>query len=210
MSRNPQSTGLRGTSSSASAAATVGRSTGKTVVVLKVTLRSIKPPIWRRLVVPATMTLVDLHEAIQAAMGWHGAHLHVFDIAGRQYGDPQILEDVASETGLTLNSVLRSGVVRFTYTYDLGDNWQHQVLIERTQPALDAGQYPACVAGKRHCPPEDCGGPWNYADLLVAMADPGYAGHASPNAVQKGDSVRMRNFITSCVLRNLRQAARLK
>jgi Plasmid pRiA4b ORF-3-like protein len=181
MSRNPQSVGRRGTSSPASLAA-VGRSAGKTVVVLKVTLRDIKPPIWRRLLLPATMTLVDLHEAIQAAMGWYGAHLHVFDIAGRQYGDPQILDDVASEIGLTLNSVLRSGVVRFTYTYDLGDNWEHQVLIERTQPALDAGQYPACVAGKRNCPPEDCGGPWGYTELLDAMADPAYAGHASQRA----------------------------
>ena len=182
MSRNAQSTGQRGTSLPAFAVSAVGRSTGKTIVALKVTLRDIKPPIWRRLLLPATMTLVDLHEAIQAAMGWYGAHLHVFDIAGRQYGDPQILEDVADETGLTLNGVLRSGVVRFTYTYDLGDNWQHQVLIERTQPALDVGQYPACVAGKRHCPPEDCGGPWNYADLLAAMADPAYAGHANQRA----------------------------
>jgi hypothetical protein len=181
MSRNPQSVGRRGTSSPASPAA-VGRSAGKTVVVLKVTLRDIKPPIWRRLLVPATMTLADLHEAIQAAMGWYSAHLHVFDIAGRQYGDPRIVDDVARETGLTLNDLLRSGVIRFTYTYDLGDNWEHQVLIERTQPALDAGRYPACVAGRRNCPPEDCGGPWNYADLLAAMADPAYAGHASQRA----------------------------
>jgi hypothetical protein len=182
MSRNPQSTGRRGTSSPASTVTAAKSSIGKTIVALKVTLRDIKPPIWRRLLVPATMTLVDLHEAIQAAMGWYGCHLHGFDIAGRQYGDPQILEDVADETGLTLNGVLRSGVVRFTYTYDFGDNWQHQVLIERTQPALDTDQYPACVAGKRHCPPEDCGGPWNYADLLAAMTDPAYAGHASQRA----------------------------
>ena len=116
------------------------------------------------------MTLAELHEAIQAALGWHGGHLHDFDIAGRQHGDPRILEDVADETRLTLNGLLRSGVARFTYTYDLGDKWQHQVLIERTQPALDAGSYPACVAGKRNCPPEDCGGPWGYAELLAAIA----------------------------------------
>ncbi len=182
MSRNPQSTRRRGTSSPASAVTAPGRSAGKTVVVLKVTLRDIKPPIWRRLIVPATMTLVDLHEAIQAAMGWAGGHLHDFDIAGRQYGNPQILEDVADETGLTLNGVLRSGVVRFTYTYDLGDNWQHQVLVERTPPALDAGQYPACVAGKRHCPPEDCGGPWGYAELLDVLADPTHPEHADQRA----------------------------
>jgi hypothetical protein len=119
-----------------------GRSAGETVVALKVTLRDVKPPVWRRLLLPGTMTLADLHEAIQAAMGWHGGHLHAFDVAGRQYGDPRTIDDVADETKLTLNGLLRSGVARFTYTYDLGDNWEHQVLIERTQPALDAGRIP--------------------------------------------------------------------
>src|SRR4051795_5919945 len=71
---------------------------------------------------------------------------------------------------------------RFTYTYDLGDNWEHQVLIERTQPALDAGRYPACVAGRRNCPPEDCGGPWGYAELLAAIADPAHPEHADQRA----------------------------
>ena len=163
----------------------VGRSAGKTAVVLKVTLRDIRPPVWRRLLLPGTMTLADLHEAIQAAMGWHGGHLHAFDIAGRQYGDPRtvhVVDDMDDEIRLTLNGLLRSGVARFTYTYDLGDNWQHQVLIERTQPALDAGRYPACVAGKRNCPPEDCGGPWGYAELLAAIADPTHPEHAERRA----------------------------
>lgn len=156
-----------------------------TAVLLKVTLRDIKPPVWRRLLLPGPMTLADLHEAIQAAMGWHGGHLHAFDIAGRQYGDRRtvdVVDDMDDETRLTLNGLLRSGVARFTYTYDLGDNWQHQVLMERTQPALDAGSHPACVAGKRNCPPEDCGGPWGYAELLAAIADPSHPEHADRRA----------------------------
>lgn len=107
---------------------------------------------------------------------------YAFDVAGRQYGDPRTLDDVADETKLTLNGLLRSGVARFTYTYDLGDNWEHQVLIERTQPAPDAGRYPACVAGRRNCPPEDCGGPWGYAELLAAIADPAHPEHADQRA----------------------------
>src|SRR3954468_23031042 len=84
------------------------RSAGQTVVALKVTLRDVKPPVWRRLLLPGTMTLADLHEAIQAAMGWHGGHLHAFDVTGRQYGDPRSLDDVANETKVTLNGLLRS------------------------------------------------------------------------------------------------------
>ena len=150
---------------------------GKTPLSLKVTLRGTKPPVWRRLLIPGEMTLGDLHQAIQAAMGWHDSHLHAFDIAGREYGDPDSVDDVADEERLTLNGVLNSGVTRFTYTYDFGDNWEHAVLIERTRRPLEAGSYPACIAGKRNCPPEDCGGPWGYQDLLAVLADPAHPDH---------------------------------
>ena len=151
---------------------------GKTPLSVKVTLRGTKPPVWRRLLIPGEMTLGDLHQAIQAAMGWHDSHLHAFDIAGREYGDPDSVDDVADEERLTLNGVLNSGVTRFTYTYDFGDNWEHTVLIERTRRPLEAGSYPACIAGKRNCPPEDCGGPWGYQDLLAVLADPAHPDHA--------------------------------
>ncbi len=86
------------------------------IISLKVTLRGAKPPIWRRLLAPANMTLADLHEAIQRAMGWDGGHLHVFDIDGGSYGDRASVDDVADEKRLTLGAVHRSGVVRFAYT----------------------------------------------------------------------------------------------
>ena len=148
--------------------------TAKSVVSLKVTLRGTKPPIWRRLLVPGAMTLGALHEAIQAAMGWQGGHLHVFDIDGRQYGDRRTVDDVADENRLTLSGVLKSGVTRFGYIYDFGDDWDHTVAIEKIQPAIDGQTYPACVAGKRNCPPEDCGGVWGYAELLQILADPAH------------------------------------
>jgi len=146
------------------------------LVSLKVTLRGIRPPVWRRLVIPGTMTLGDLHQAIQAAMGWDDDHLHVFDIAGRSYSDPSAVDDVADEERATLNGVLKSGVTRFSYTYDFGDNWQHMIVIESQSPPppVDGRRYPACVAGKRNCPPEDCGGSWGYQDLLAVVANPAH------------------------------------
>ncbi len=124
------------------------------------------------------MTLDHLHRAIQAAMGWDGGHLHLFDIDGEQYGDRRSVDDIADENRLTLNRLLRSGVRRFDYVYDFGDHWQHAVVIEKTLPASDALACPACVAGKRNCPPEDCGGPWGYRDLLEVLADPAHPQHA--------------------------------
>jgi hypothetical protein len=144
---------------------------------LKVTLCGVRPPVWRRLVVPGRMTLGDLHQAIQAAMGWDGDHLHMFDIAGQHYGDPHSVDEVADEERLTLNGVLKSGIARFTYTYDFGDNWEHAILIEKKPPPVDSRSYPACVAGKRNCPPEDCGGRWGYQELLAVLADPAHPGY---------------------------------
>lgn len=152
-------------------------STGKTVLSLKVTLRSIKPPIWRRRLVPGTITLGHLHTAIQAAMGWHNCHLHAFDSDGRRYGDRQTVDDVADENRLTLNGLLKSGVARFDYTYDFGDGWEHTIAVEKNEPALEAISYPICSAGKRNCPPEDCGGPWGYQDLIAILADPSHPDH---------------------------------
>ena len=147
------------------------------IISLKVTLRGIRPPIWRRLLMPGRMTLEDLHLAIQAAMGWEDAHLHVFDIDGRSYGDPHSVDDVVAEKRLTLSALVKSGATRFAYSYDFGDDWEHSVVIERSLPPEDGRAYPACIAGKRNCPPEDCGGPWGYQHMLEALADPAHPDH---------------------------------
>jgi len=151
---------------------TLAKHSATDVVGLKVTLRGVKPPIWRHLLMSGTMTLGDLHQAIQAAMGWRDCHLHAFDIDGQPYGDRRTTDDVADENRLTLNGLLKSGIARFGYTYDFGDTWEHAVAIEKTQPAVNGSSYPACVAGKRNCPPEDCGGSWGYQHLMAVLVDP--------------------------------------
>jgi hypothetical protein len=85
---------------------------------------------------------------------------------------------VANEQRLTLHALVKSGVARFAYTYDFGDDWEHSVLIEGRQPPAEGSRYPVCVAGKRNCPPEDCGGRWGYQDMLAVLADPAHPEHA--------------------------------
>src|SRR4051794_30650690 len=121
---------------------------------------------------PGTMTLGDLHQAIQAAMGWHDGHLHAFTIGGEQFGDRHSVDDVADENRVTLNGLLRSSAVLFAYTYDFGDDWEHSVAFEKSEAAVEGLSYPVCITGKRHCPPEDCGGVWGYRELLAALDDP--------------------------------------
>jgi len=146
-------------------------------ISLKITLRNVKPPIWRRILVTGGITLGDLHVAIQVVMGWGNGHMHAFDVGGQQYGERGSLEDAADEDRLTLNGLVKLGFDRFSYTYDFGDDWEHDILIEKAPPPKDVKAFPACVAGKRSCPPEDCGGAWGYADLLVILADPDHPEH---------------------------------
>jgi hypothetical protein len=55
---------------------------------LKITLRYLRPPIWRRVLVADTFTLGNLHQLIQRAMGWGGGHLHEFRMPARGFGPP--------------------------------------------------------------------------------------------------------------------------
>jgi Plasmid pRiA4b ORF-3-like protein len=81
------------------------------------------------------MTLGDLHLAIQATMGWEASHLHAFEIGDRQFGDRSVMDDVENENRRTLGDLVKSGMRRFRYTYDFGDDWQHDILIEKTPTA---------------------------------------------------------------------------
>ena len=144
---------------------------------VKVTLKGIKPPIWRRLLIQDTASLSDLHEAIQVVIGWTGYHLYQFDICGGYYGNPKMVEGVSSDARMKLANLFKDGVRRFTYTYDFGDDWDHTVFIECDQPKLDGQFYPLCVGGNRNGPPEDCGGPWGYQELLDILANPDHPEH---------------------------------
>jgi hypothetical protein len=147
------------------------------VLQLKVALAEIRPPIWRRLRVPAKLTLAQLHRVIQLAFGWEDCHLHVFRILGEDYGpaDPDSAGETRSER-VTLAKLGLKAKAKFTYEYDLGDLWEHVVTVEAVEPA-EGAQTPVCLAGKRACPPEDCGGPWGYQDLIAAMGDPEHPDH---------------------------------
>lgn len=146
---------------------------------LKITLRRSKPPIWRRVLVPSKITLGDLHYIILTVMGWDGDHLHAFDIAGVEYGepDPNWADDIENETRAKLERVIPGAPFKFRYTYDFGDDWEHDILVEKVLPPEEGVRYPRCIAGRRHCPPEDVGGVWGYMKFLQAISDPAHPEH---------------------------------
>lgn len=149
------------------------------LLLLHIELNDIEPTIWRRFLVPETITLGKLHRVIQAVMGWTDSHLHEFDIAGEKYGTPSSDDwgaPVNSETRKTLVNALQ-GKKRFGYLYDFGDSWEHRITVEKRLPMISAPQEHYCIEGENACPPEDVGGALGYQDFLDAMANPAHPDH---------------------------------
>lgn len=136
------------------------------VFQLKFTLLDTKPPIWRRVLVDGGGTLDHLHEVIQAAFGWWNTHLHEFEVGRTRYGVPDPHEDWGEpprdERRTRLDAIAGEGSA-FWYTYDFGDGWDHKITVEKVLAADSAPAAPACIGGRRNCPPEDCGGTWATA-----------------------------------------------
>lgn len=153
-------------------------------VQLRVTLAEIEPPVWRRIVVPATWNLGQLHLVIQAAFNWWNYHLHEFRIGRLRYGDPDIddgFEDspkLFDEAEVRLCDFGRAPGTTFTYLYDFGDNWHHVVEIEQHLALDPLPKVATCVDGARARPPEDVGGVSGYEEFLAVMADPSDPEHA--------------------------------
>ncbi|MBA3441494.1 MAG: plasmid pRiA4b ORF-3 family protein [Pyrinomonadaceae bacterium] len=149
----------------------------ETIYQLKITLDESKPPIWRRVLVTGDTSLHKLHWIIQAAMGWTNSHLHQFIVDETYYSQPDFGLDehgdleVENERTANLGQMGLRPKDRFVYEYDFGDSWRHIITVEKVLERQSGVRYPQVVAGKRACPPEDCGGIWGYDDFLKIIQD---------------------------------------
>jgi len=149
---------------------------------LKIMLCDSKPPIWRRVLVPGNITLGQLHHVIQIVMGWDDYHLHQFIVGEIYYSDPTFEldmygEGVYNEDSITLMRLVPGEKFKFRYEYDFGDDWLHDILVEKILPPDPEQRLPVCIKGVRACPPEDVGGIWGYYNFLEALENPDHPGH---------------------------------
>ena len=146
----------------------------ESVLQLKVRLLGISPMIWRRVLVSETMSLHELHEVLQVAMGWEGIHLFQFNIRGIMPAGPY-LHGQAVDMPLSDFRFRRNG--KFRHVYDMGCWWDQELRMEDRVSATPGKRYPVCTDGSGICPLEDCGGPDGYfagqgeAMSLNAMKD---------------------------------------
>jgi hypothetical protein len=150
---------------------------------IKVTLHGVKPAIWRRCVISEACDLHTLHGIIQDVMGWLDSHLYEFDVAGQRFCDPEreddfeCQEDVLSSHSATLAQFSLKPGSHLGYTYDFGDDWEHEIVVEELRRRKEGEILPTCLAGARNCPPEDCGGSHGYAEFLEAYLNPSHSEH---------------------------------
>jgi len=147
------------------------------VVRLSVDLRGVEPTVRRRFEVPSEMTLANLHRVLQVAFQWDDDHLHSFQAGEKRYGPPEIRDDgfgppVLPEEGIKIGTLARQGYRQLLYIYDFGDDWLHDMQIEAVAEADPERPAPVLLHAEGRTPPEDCGGPFGYMDVLQILADP--------------------------------------
>ncbi len=150
------------------------------VYQFKIGLLYIEPEIWRRIQVPGGYTFWDLHVAIQDSMGWQDRHLHVFRLIRKGNRKSVLIGIPTEETAkyvmpdweVPLSERLDEPGAEMIYEYDFGDGWEHKILLEAVMLKEEGAVYPKCIGGERACPPEDCGGPPGYEELLEILGDP--------------------------------------
>lgn len=144
---------------------------------LRVVLLDCEPAIWRDIEVTSYITLVGLHGVLQALMGWHDSHRWAFETGNKRFEapDPDIRTRLAAGDDphqVTLGALLAGNGAGVRYNYDFGDDWWVDIKAVSVHKPQSKVRYPHCLAGERSGPPEDCGGPPGFAELLAARKNP--------------------------------------
>ena len=153
----------------------------KPILQIKISLDKTQPLIWRRVLVPASVTFFDLHHIFQISMGWTNSHLFEFKVGDYTIGyeDQRLeaFENVANANAVTLDLLLIQEGKTFSYLYDFGDYWKHTVTVERILEEEAGKQYPVCIDGELRCPPEDCGSIDGFYRMLAVLQDKKHPEH---------------------------------
>jgi len=146
-------------------------------------LQDIEPLIWPRLLVPATITLFELHDLMQLTMGWTNSHLHSFTIGKKTFGMAGVDDfeelNMLDERTQSLEAVLGDSTRELVYEYDFGDSWRCRIAVKPLARPNTEWHYPLCTGGARAAPPDDVGGSGGYEEFLAAIKDPKHEEHDS-------------------------------
>lgn len=152
---------------------------------LKITLQHISPPIWRRIQVDSNTTFETLHELLQIAFDWTGYHLHTFEVKHGRYESIYIeplekevnsffdlsFHEKLEERKVPLAKFLKKEKDKCIYTYDFGDDWKHEIVLEKILELEPGIAYPRCIKAMRLAPEEDSGMEFWSGEATVIETD---------------------------------------
>lgn len=135
-----------------------------------------KPPVWRKIVVPADFTFSKFHKIIQIAFGWENYHL--YDFAEKEYDNNMRIAEISKDdysspthdaSKFKLYDYFSEDTRKLKYIYDYGDSWIHEITLESISDSKT--NKVVCLAGKGTCPPEDCGGVGGYEEMKYTLLE---------------------------------------
>jgi Plasmid pRiA4b ORF-3-like protein len=152
---------------------------------LKITLKYSDPKIWRRILIPSDMRLPELHEVIQCIMPWDDSHMHQF-VHKKVYYQAKQMDDFFGGWGMEVTDYLKIRVSKLLtlakdkmdYEYDFGDDWVHNIVLEKILPWNDNQALPFVTGGERNAPPDDSGGMWGFYAKMAVLQDPKHEEYA--------------------------------
>ena len=181
-------------------------------IKLHIELNDIEPPIWRDVLLPQDLTLGELHEVIQTAMGWEDYHLHEFSKGKQRFGPPNEFEPdpkLVDEDEVFVDEIFLRKGSRLSYLYDFGDDWSHRLVsLGKVEVQVDQ-LLPSFLDGARACPPEDIGGPWSYQAILDDFAE-GPGTDALPPHIREwlGEDFDPESFDSAAIAQAVERIAR--
>jgi Plasmid pRiA4b ORF-3-like protein len=149
-------------------------------LLLRVTMVAISPPIWRLIRVPDQFTLHQLHRVLQIVFSRLDYHLYEFEVESRHFEAPGPESEAEDATAIRLCDLALSPGSQFTYVYDFGDGWEHDIVVEAVLPMPlenEPDWSPRLLDGERAAPPEDAGGPPGFMEVLEALKDQSHPRH---------------------------------
>ncbi len=163
----------------------MNKKTPPDAALLRITLFDLDPSPWRKIEVPLSMTFKGLHDTIQACFLWYNAHLWEFEVNERRYGipfDDDMFdgEKVYKADNTRLSKLYKDDIGEFFYTYDMGDNWEHHIKVEKFFQSAPKTGLPRFIEGKGNRPPEDIGGPPGFELFIEAINDPIHEEYQQP------------------------------
>ena len=159
------------------------------VLQLNISLKQTAPLICREILIESNSTFLELHIAIQLAMGWRNDHLFNFRLEGiiievpteeSKYFDMILPEEGIEKLNASqtiLSKYLSKPGQTIIYHYDFGDDWEHEVTVGKILLKDKGITYPVCIAGAMNCPPENSGGIYGFYQKLEILKDKKHPDH---------------------------------